>query len=613
MSAQVRPAGERLMTAEGAFEAYRDLIAGIPPTQLARGLHTSSENLTRQLRDLGFLNKDGDPVMILPEFQNLLLGKLEEANSDSEQQSVQIEKDHSLITMYQIHGMSRRLMRSCQGQGWVFLEDSVEPGPSRLLSAGFTSEQIKELFRFQLVFLYQEQPAALERLKTIRELKHGAVRLSQKIERLRQGEEEKQLYEYLGRMNKALANMEKHNQEGEPEKIIGGIRSRLTGEKIMALMHMLLRGAAPDKRHMEVLSYRLGLEEEVLDLQEIADLLHLGRDRVRWIQERMLNTLIYHLTLKTRGHARLIHALAQRISVSDDGDPEEVIYHFCLEYIGEPRAWMIGALLFVVLGSAQTYKDAYKKVRFFSRQEEEKRLAVFRTELKQGLQEKLMKLISEAAGDHSSGGEFLPHVKKDDSSVGMDSLNGEMSFLSAKGNVEITSRNGDERCFFTFLEMAQTVMWYQDRPLLIPYDEDGFLRRFQPTAGLLLDDGRALVCEVMPIDQMVQSRQLRRLNGAHAFCSERGMGLLVCNAQGETYASLCQREVAEEKRSRLLEAIEAEKILPWTRYELLMQEMELTQAELYALVVQEDLSFQVNPFQLSKLPDDLSFRRLMKS
>jgi len=393
------------------------------------------------------------------------------------------------------------------------------------------------------------------------------------------------------------------------------IWSRLTAEKLVGLIYLLARSCAPDSQHFEVIRARLGLGDEQLELAEIAEITHLHRDRVRWIQERVLNTIVYQLNMKTRGHARLLEQLARRIIAAREGDPAEVLFAFCASFLEDGVDWMVAALLYIACDFSRSFAEAARKARYHKTRLAEAFLGSYTEQLgRDTLTASLTARLEDAAAVTGSPiHNRLPHLDGQHRASEDDSLCRQGSFLSRKCNAQISYRTLEEHCFFLFLERAGEVVWYGDRAFAIPYEDGGFARRFYPSAALVTDEGKGVVIDIQTPLEMVRRRTLIKALRACDHLARQGLAFMLCTREGHTLTDLAGVAVAHEKRVALTTLIDERGVVSWYEVDRLCRELSLSEPELISLIVNEDLCLQKKPFRLSRLPEGTSFAPMLAS
>ncbi|MDJ0840154.1 MAG: hypothetical protein QNK37_26820 [Acidobacteriota bacterium] len=611
------------------FKVFRAYAEGVPLDTIARRQQRTRVAIEQRLKKLGLMDAKGNRVTLMPDIDQSIskiknrTGKAEDRRDDNDPTRMRpeaeqpVDPDYNLDVFYQIHGMSKRLFHCLKQAGIRDFRETLHRSPAELQSRhGFSSRLLQELLRFQQIYLYNPHPAALEKLAAIQEFKRATCTLARRARTLGQGEDETggRLCFYLGKLNAELARLEQDQPQTETNGIKApeGAWSKLTAEKMLGLVYILAAGCAPDNQHVEVISARLGLGDEHLSLQETADILHLTRDRVRWLQERVLNTLVYQLSLRTRSHARLLKELAGRLLAMEDGEGEAVLFKFCNQFMKDGTDWMIAALLYIVMGYYQTFPEAARKARHLKKAARDRADENFRMPASDRLTAKIEALLAKGPKPHVEPSHNLfPHLEGSRKKPGDDSLACEGSFLSRKCSLEITYTSQEEYRMLQFLENHPGIVWFQDRVVAVPFVDEGFERRYYPTLALVTGEGRGLVMDVLQPMEMVRRLTLVKALAAQLFLAEQGIGFALCTREGKGPKDLAAHGVSKKKKTALLSLVDDKGTVSWCDYQRLAEEQDLSEEDLISLVLNEDLALQKNPFRLSRLPEELSFRSLI--
>jgi len=516
---------------------------------------------------------------------------------------------YGIDVFHQVHGMSKRLYKCLGKNNITDFRETLQLSPSRCLELdGLSSAMLSELMLLQSIYLADLDP---EEPASIQELRAGVMRMSDTARTLKEtGRDVSGLFYYLAKLNEELAKIENTTVaklSGQP------LWSYLTSEKILGLLKIQVQACAPDNNHAQIITARLGLGDELLDLQEVGDILHLSRDRVRWAQERVLNTLLYQLAMQTRSHARLLRQLTLRLIDSREGEPTEVVFQFCNEFMEDGSDWMVAALLYVALGYCHNFAQAKKKALYHKKRSQEGVLGHYQARLKDaafnGAMENLLRQGAASAGSPSHN--LIPHLDGPRQTLSEDSLAREDSFLSRKCNMEITYASLNEYCFYQFLEKCPRVVWYQDRPVSVPYQVDGFMRRYYPSLGLVTHDGKGIVLDILEPLAMVRKLSLVKALRARDHLGEQGIAFNLATQDGQGLADLARNLPDEEAAAAVLALIDEKGVVSWCDYDRLRTRYGIGIPQLIGLIIKHDLCFQKNPFRLSRLEDGLSFKPLL--
>jgi len=605
------------------LRVYRAYADGIAVEKIAHTEQRSAIAILNRLKKLGLMNARGERVSMLPDLKSSFQKHRRQAVSEnhqathSEPEQKVSDPDFGIDVFYQVHGMSKRLYTSLKKMGIRDFRETLRHAPSEYLqSKSFSSRSLQELIRFQQIYLYNPNPIALEKRVAIQEFKMATCNMASRARVLGQTDEvaSSELFYYLGKLNAELARIENTADPSPVEELSGQpLWSYLTSEKILGLLQILVQACAPDNNHAQVITARLGLGDELLGLQEVGDILHLSRDRVRWTQERVLNTLLYQLAMQTRSHARLLRQLASRLIACSEGEPAEVVFLFCNEFMEDGSDWMVAALLYVALGYCHNFAQAKKKALYHKKRSEEGVLGHYQTRLKDaafnGEMENLLRQGAASAGSPSHN--LIPHLDGPRQTLSEDSLAREDSFLSRKCNMEITYASLNEYCFYQFLEKCPRVVWYQDRPVSVPYQVEGFMRRYYPSLGLVTHDGKGIVLDILEPLAMVRKLSLVKALRAREYLGGQGVAFNLATQDGQGLADLARNLPDEEAAVAVLSLIDEKGVVSWCDYDRLRARYGIGIPQLIGLIIKHDLCFQKKPFRLSRLERGLSFQPLL--
>lgn len=171
------------------------------------------------------------------------------------------------------------------------------------------------------------------------------------------------------------------------------------------------------------------------------------------------------------------------------------------------------------------------------------------------------------------------------------------AFPSRKLDRLVEYESAAEHDFLQLLEGVSSVVFYQEQPFCVPYD-DGTTRHIYPDVLFVLGDGRGIVVEVAPPSVMAQQENWVKWHGLRTFCRARGYGLLITDGR-RTFQSVSRRAVRPEIRESLLRAL-GEGPMSWPEYQVWRDTSGVTTGEFYALVISERLAWRLRPYQLAR-------------
>jgi len=151
--------------------------------------------------------------------------------------------------------------------------------------------------------------------------------------------------------------------------------------------------------------------------------------------------------------------------------------------------------------------------------------------------------------------------------------------------------------FLTMLENMQDVVVYQEQPLLITYGSGNSKWKYYPDVLFVYPDFKAVVVEIKPTFHMALKENLIKWTALRQFCVERGWGMVVTD---------CRHSIQERNNypvyvdfaSEVMQLLQAGPI-DWPKYKTIIEKYHPCRDDFVALVLQNNLNWQLRPFRLS--------------
>lgn len=151
--------------------------------------------------------------------------------------------------------------------------------------------------------------------------------------------------------------------------------------------------------------------------------------------------------------------------------------------------------------------------------------------------------------------------------------------------------------FLNLLEKMDSVAWYQEQPLSIPYEWNGQTKFYYPDFCVALKDGRYFIAEVKELYEVPQFQNAEKLRSLWKYCRKNGLGLLVIEGT-RTIQRLCEQEVDPELKKALLERLVSEGRIESDSFKYIQERFPDAREQLPAIVLEERLIWKEKPFVL---------------
>lgn len=159
------------------------------------------------------------------------------------------------------------------------------------------------------------------------------------------------------------------------------------------------------------------------------------------------------------------------------------------------------------------------------------------------------------------------------------------NFYSQKLDRVVHFESNLEFEIFTELENCEQIAYYQEQPAKIPYAFKGRQRKYFPDILAITTDGRGLLIEVKPTDNMALSVNRAKAAAGRAWAHARGWGWLVMNSR-HTLREIEERVLSEEKRALLENELKMHGVLTWLDQLRLRIEQALTRLDFTTYIIQ---------------------------
>jgi hypothetical protein len=193
---------------------------------------------------------------------------------------------------------------------------------------------------------------------------------------------------------------------------------------------------------------------------------------------------------------------------------------------------------------------------------------------------------------------------------------GMLIFQSAKLGRQVACESGSEYRVVSWLEASADVVWYQEQPVVVPYQLRGRSRRYFPDFAILDRRGAVYIMEVKPISGMYRELTLAKALACFKYVSGHGMGYLLVDRRGRSisdYASNTYNGAVADKIDALIDKHDR---IPYSEVRAIF-EVELgrvTAGQFISMTINRGWSITDPPgVTIGRLPDGLSFQPLVTS
>ncbi len=175
------------------------------------------------------------------------------------------------------------------------------------------------------------------------------------------------------------------------------------------------------------------------------------------------------------------------------------------------------------------------------------------------------------------------------------------SFFSKKNNAKVEYESLLEYSFCQYLEHLGDVIKYVQQPFAIPYTTEGVNRTYYPDYCVLFSDGKTVVVEIKPRNQMGLFVNLRKWDSLQKFCSNNGHGFLIIE-KTRTINHYLSRIVDQRKVDAIINAINDHDVY-WDEFKKIKVEHAIEWYDFVAIVIQNDIKWTLGPFKLETISE----------
>ncbi len=170
------------------------------------------------------------------------------------------------------------------------------------------------------------------------------------------------------------------------------------------------------------------------------------------------------------------------------------------------------------------------------------------------------------------------------------------SFMSQKLGRTVQFESDLERLFFRLLENTPEVIWYAEQALRTSYTVNAKSYFYRPDICVALKDGRCLVVEIKQCREMGFWNNRIKWDALKEFCIKNGWGMLITDGY-KTIECLRKRKLNSKFVEQIRDYLD-KGAMPLSIYREIKYRHGAKDEDFSALVVQEDLRWCLNPFQI---------------
>jgi DNA-binding CsgD family transcriptional regulator len=377
----------------------------------------------------------------------------------------------------------------------------------------------------------------------------------------------------------------------------------ITQDDNFAEYFTLAQEEALTPRQNRIVDLRYGFANgEHHTLQQIGQEFGLSRERIRQILQRSLLKIRSKSRRQiTKGAtdsacARLLLYLENTLKPEEPGNLDR-IFVFSRDELGylPQQTKALPLIVYLLYGQRESSKQYFTEL--ITRYQEE--LALLKRAVKLDLELKnLLPYIIWPSGVTKKF-DWSELSRKREVSPDGEGVSGR--FFSEKMIRDIQYESHLELQFLLKLEQAKDIVFYQEQPLVIPYQLEGLARNYYPDVFFAFEDGRGVVVEIKPRYQMALYENLTKWSALHKFCLQNGWGLLVTDGS-RPFQKLQHHEISVEYETTLLAALanSEDGILSWKEYRDIKDQYNSTWNDFLAIILKNRLEWNLQPFVLKQ-------------
>lgn len=353
------------------------------------------------------------------------------------------------------------------------------------------------------------------------------------------------------------------------------------------------------QRERDMFQMRYGLNgSPPMTLQEIADVYSLSRERIRQVIQRAMRKLHYNARHAVKS-GKLDTPIAQLLlcitdgTQNDDADNIEAILDFVEAELSHLPAYTHSLPLVNYL-TIERERDTKARLEILKARAKQRRSNQRHAERQKYKLEQILEHViwppKIAAWDVDRVYNTYPPLHQQRSEDGEQ-------FFSTKMQQDVPYFSDMQRQFLQRLDVVDKVIHYQRHPFMVRYAFNETECRSTADYLFLLEDGRAVVTELIPVFYMGLANNLAKWSELRRVCAEQGFGLLVTDGR-RSIQEIQRTPVRAEVAAMLLQRL-ASGNLTWVEYDAIRQEYGIKNLEFQAIILNNRLHWRLSPFSLS--------------
>lgn len=380
---------------------------------------------------------------------------------------------------------------------------------------------------------------------------------------------------------------------------------------VYQLVERLISNDKFSKRDKEILLQRFGLSgfDTPMTLEEVGGCFGITRERVRQIEAKSLEVLAYSQDSKKFLNA--LGRLAEAVSI----DGAEPVVPAWVRFLHENvvgsgiREFLTVWILFLYNPKSKMKalrSQASRLTQDFVKHREKELKEQLKNEKNDG---KLTCLLGAAwlPSERYRGKQIRASDFSAKRAVNAAGIGNSGKVYSVKCGKEISYESEEELKVLDVLERSQKISWYQDQPIVIPYEFEGIERNYYPDILARQEDGTAIVIEVKNLLDMPEISTLVKAHAARTYLEQEGIGYTVVNSRGDNLELMRSYPVPEAFRGRFLSRLREKGELCFRDvdgWELSGRELTIA---IGSLVLNNRLRLNNKPFRIQDFNDPIEY------